>query len=167
NSRSAQARTLCKDARSSSISSTPPPSRDAALCIDAVAACALARSLTAATTLAPWAASVRAVSKPMPDDAPVTRNRFPLRSTPERTSLAVDFALNLLLICFPLLARALDAKSTGYIDGLTRDVAAVRAGEKADGFRHLFKGRKSADGMQVQKAFNIRKLAGNLFVHIC
>jgi hypothetical protein len=41
----------------------------------------------------------------MPDDAPVMRNRFPLRSTPESTSSAVDFAPDFSVISFPLIVH--------------------------------------------------------------
>src|SRR6201991_52961 len=45
---------------------------------------------TASVTAAPASASARAVSTPIPDDAPVTMARLPDRSTPARTSAAVD-----------------------------------------------------------------------------
>src|SRR5690242_344289 len=45
---------------------------------------------TANVTAAPAAASARAVSTPIPDDAPVTTARLPLRSTPAMTSAAVE-----------------------------------------------------------------------------
>ena len=48
------------------------------------------RSRTASMTLAPWAASARAVSCPSPADAPVTSVCVPLRSMPSRTSSVVD-----------------------------------------------------------------------------
>src|SRR4051812_8530327 len=45
---------------------------------------------TASVTCAPEPASARAVSMPMPDDAPVTMARLPLRSMPATTSAAVE-----------------------------------------------------------------------------
>src|SRR3954453_2069274 len=45
---------------------------------------------TASVTAAPAPASARAVSTPIPDDAPVTMARLPDRSTPAMTSAAVD-----------------------------------------------------------------------------
>ncbi len=45
---------------------------------------------TASVTDAPAAASARAVSTPIPDDAPVTMALLPVRSTPAMTSAAVD-----------------------------------------------------------------------------
>ncbi len=45
---------------------------------------------TASVTDAPAAASARAVSTPMPDEAPVTIAVLPARSTPSMTSAAVD-----------------------------------------------------------------------------
>src|SRR5215208_1538131 len=47
-------------------------------------------SRTSSITAAPALASARAVSTPIPDDAPVTMARLPARSTPEMTSAAVD-----------------------------------------------------------------------------
>jgi hypothetical protein len=44
---------------------------------------------TASVTAAPADASVRAVSMPIPEAPPVTRARFPTRSTPRTTSAAV------------------------------------------------------------------------------
>jgi hypothetical protein len=52
------------------------------------------RSRAAPTTFAPCVTSARAVSTPRPADTPVTRIRFPFRSTPARTSSVVDFAPN-------------------------------------------------------------------------
>ena len=46
---------------------------------------------TASVTSAPAPASALAVSIPMPDAPPVTRARLPVRSTPSRTSAAVDW----------------------------------------------------------------------------
>ena len=51
-------------------------------------------SRTARVTSAPALASARAVSTPMPDEAPVTMARRPVRSTPATTSAAVDRASN-------------------------------------------------------------------------
>jgi hypothetical protein len=45
---------------------------------------------TARVTAAPAAANARAVSTPIPEDAPVTMARLPDRSTPAMTSAAVD-----------------------------------------------------------------------------
>src|SRR3954464_37618 len=45
---------------------------------------------TASVTVAPAPARARAVSTPMPDAAPVTTTRRPLRSMPAATSAAVD-----------------------------------------------------------------------------
>jgi len=47
---------------------------------------------TASVTAAPVPASARAVSMPMPDAAPVTTMRRPVRSMPRATSAAVDSA---------------------------------------------------------------------------
>ena len=55
---------------------------DAIACVDV--------SRTASVTDAPAAASARAVSTPMPDEAPVTIAVLPDRSTPSMTSAAVD-----------------------------------------------------------------------------
>ena len=68
--------------------------RSARLPVDAVMSAAArspaAVSRTASVTSAPMAASVRAVSMPMPDEAPVTIARFPDRSMPAATSVAVE-----------------------------------------------------------------------------
>ena len=55
-----------------------------------MAAAPLVRSRTAIVTAAPWAARARVVSTPRPAEAPVTRIRFPVRSTPSSTSSVVD-----------------------------------------------------------------------------
>ena len=70
------------------------PTRNARLPVDAVMSAAArspaAASRTASVTSAPMAASVRAVSTPMPDEAPVTTARFPDRSMPAASSVAVE-----------------------------------------------------------------------------
>jgi len=53
---------------------------------------------TASVTSAPAPASVRAVSIPMPDEAPVTIARLSLKSTPAMTSAAVESKSNGVLI---------------------------------------------------------------------
>src|SRR4051794_20447025 len=61
--------------------------------VAAISAAALAPApvlRTASVTRAPAPASVRAVSMPMPDEAPVTIARLPVRSMPATTSAAVE-----------------------------------------------------------------------------
>ncbi len=57
-------------------------------------ACPASGLRTARVTSAPAPARARAVSTPMPEAAPVTTARRPVRSTPAITSAAVDCALN-------------------------------------------------------------------------
>jgi hypothetical protein len=52
--------------------------------------CLASVSRTASVTSAPALASARAVSTPIPDEPPVTIVRFPERSIPAITSVAVD-----------------------------------------------------------------------------
>jgi len=87
-SRSAQARVLASDARSSSMSSTlafgGAPAR-----IGSAARSPLASSRTAITRFAPCAASARAVSAPSPADPPVIRIRCPDKCLPSSNSSVV------------------------------------------------------------------------------
>src|ERR1700758_5490405 len=91
---SAQARTLFMLARSSSTTSKLPPLAAASLRTCSVAAFAFGKSRAAPTTCAPCAARERAVSTPSPAETPVTRMRFPRKSTPDRTSSVVEVAPN-------------------------------------------------------------------------
>jgi len=78
---------------------------------------------TARVTSAPAAARARAVSAPIPEDAPVTIARTPERSTPSSTSSAVLEAEN-----GPLrerLAGAFDRWAGRYAGPLGRDVTNV------------------------------------------
>ena len=50
------------------------------------------------TTIAPFAASEREVSSPRPPDAPVTKNRRPVRLIPPKTSSVVEVAENPLFV---------------------------------------------------------------------
>src|SRR5580693_7632292 len=93
-SRSAQARTLFRLPRSSSINSKLPPLAAASFRTCSVAALALFKSRAAPTTLAPCAARDRAVSTPRPAETPVTRMRLPRRFTPDKTSSVVEVAPN-------------------------------------------------------------------------
>src|SRR3954447_10353611 len=61
---------------------------------------------TAPVTAAPAPASARAVSTPIPDDAPVTMARLPDRSTPSITSAAVDEKPNGVVIRAALMSVA-------------------------------------------------------------
>ena len=76
----ANRRTSASDARSSSITSRSASGTVARM--RAAAASPRSGSRTAMVTVAPWAASARVVSSPRPVDAPVTRTRLPVRSTP-------------------------------------------------------------------------------------
>src|SRR5579863_5428050 len=91
---SAQARTLFRLARSSSISSRLPPLASASFRTCLVAALALLKFRAAPTTCAPCAARERAVSTPRPAETPVTRIRLPLRLMPDKTSSVVEVAPN-------------------------------------------------------------------------
>jgi hypothetical protein len=64
----------------------------------AVAFSALARSRAAPIMWAPWAASERGVSIPMPAETPVLRIRLPRRSIPDKTSSVVDVVPNMFVI---------------------------------------------------------------------
>jgi hypothetical protein len=63
--------------------------------------CPAARSRTASVTSAPALASARAVSTPMPDEAPVTMARVPARSMPSMTCAAVDSKPNPVVMRVP------------------------------------------------------------------
>src|SRR5689334_11504370 len=81
-------RTLSSDVRSSSTTSNVAPGT-ASLSPAAASAPFPPASRTAMTMRAPFDASARAVSRPSPDDAPVTTAVRPERSTPSTTSSVV------------------------------------------------------------------------------
>src|SRR5271154_5126642 len=92
-------RTLLSEARSASTRVTE------GLPASARARRALARSRAVPTTVPPCATTERAVSTPRPAETPVISTRLPERSTPSRTSSAVDsdpkvFAIMVLPILF-------------------------------------------------------------------
>src|SRR5208337_4727251 len=112
-------RTLARDARSASTRSSD------GLPVSASARRAFARSRAVPTTVAPCATSERAVSTPSPAETPVTSTRLPERSTPSRTSSAVDsypkvFAIYILPVEKPTIRHAdkkgqLEAQSYRWI----------------------------------------------------
>src|SRR4051812_34256337 len=73
-----------------SSSATEIASRPVVAAISAAALSPAPVLRTASVTRAPAPASVRAVSMPMPDEAPVTIARLPVRSMPATTSAAVE-----------------------------------------------------------------------------
>ncbi|GAB3897343.1 hypothetical protein GCM10027612_53400 [Microbispora bryophytorum subsp. camponoti] len=88
----ANAATEARSARSSGATRTGAPAVVAAMA--SAVRFPASRSRTAIVTSAPAAASARAVSTPIPDAPPVTIARRPRRSTPSRTSAAVDCPVN-------------------------------------------------------------------------
>src|SRR5699024_4168641 len=147
------------EASSSSISFRRPPPCFAASRTDAVAVSALVRSLTVPTTVAPCETSERAVSSPIPDEAPVTRNRLPVRLMPASTSSAVVVAPNFLLIFIILdwmgkrkqaylpapASGESDAYAAGYVNHAAGDIAGVGPRQEADERRHFFKCRDATN----------------------
>ena len=116
------AATLDRSLRSMTPTSTRPVPRAVAdLAGDAVA-CELFR--TASVTDAPAAANARAVSTPIPDEAPVTIAVLPVRSTPSMTSAAVDSNPN------GVVSRSLmaTAGSGDRLFGFARDATDKRCG---------------------------------------
>ncbi len=88
----AKAATEARSARSSGATRTGAPPVVAAM--SSAVRDLDAGKRTAIVTSAPAAASARAVSTPIPDAPPVTIARRPRRSTPSRTSAAVDCPVN-------------------------------------------------------------------------
>src|ERR1700754_3343660 len=100
---------------------------------------------TASVTAAPASASARAVSTPIPDDAPVTMARLPDRSTPAMTSAAVDVNPKGVLIKSALMSvpntwrsdsvpRRGDRALSLFGDARDQGTRGVHLGDEVDGF---------------------------------
>ena len=122
----ANVRTDARSARSTTATSARAP--DTSSRNRASAASSLARSRAASVTRAPCAASARAVSKPIPPDAPVMRNSVPARSRPASTSSAVVVASNVTtsyLAHHASRARRTPARAPDVLTGRCGQVAGV------------------------------------------
>src|SRR5689334_22749737 len=92
---------------------------------------------TANVTAAPASASARAVSTPIPDDAPVTMARLPDRSTPAMTSAAVDVNPKGVVINFAPISvpnRRGDRALSLFGDACDQGTRGVQLGDEVNGF---------------------------------